>query len=251
MIVKILRDECQARANVYRLLAGALIEEPQVDYLQALRTPEAIASLTELGVSFDEDFTAPDLDQLQDALATEFAVLFVTPGGCPAVESVRLTGRFQQEPLFAVREFYRRSGFQMTETRFAVFEDQLGVELMFVAELLDQSAALLAACDNEGYERLEKVIKRFWVQHPGKWVRGYASLLGRATQHSFYREIAHLLQSFSEWEIKLLGIKIDDVDGGKAVVAKAEIPLEFNPDEPVCGGCEHGRKSDDLLAQAG
>lgn len=251
MIVKILRDECQARANVYRLLAGALIEEPQVDYLQALRTPEAMESLNEMGVKFDDDFTAPELEQLQESLANEFAVLFVTPGGCPAVESVRLTGRFQQEPLFAVREFYRRSGFQLAETRFAVFEDQLGVELMFVAELLEKSAALLTVCDNEGYARLEKEIKRFWVQHPGKWVRGYATLLGRATQHSFYREMARLLGSFAAWEIDLLGIKVDDVDGGKAVVAKAEIPLEFNPDEPVCGGCEHGRKSDDLLAQAG
>lgn len=232
--------ECKARANIYRLLAGTFLEEPTADYLNAIRSPEVTASLREMGVAFGEDFTGEPLEKLQDTLACEYAVLFVVAGGCPAVESIRLTGRYQQQPYFEVREFYQKAGFRVSDSRFAVFDDQLGVELTFLAEMLDRAADALALGDQDGYERVIKEIKRFWVLHPGKWVRGYASLLLRASEHSFYREMAKLLANFADWEIGLLGLKVDDVDGGKLKVPKAEIEYEFDPDEPVCNACEKG-----------
>lgn len=231
--------ELHARAGYYQLLAGAFVEEPGRDFLAALRTPEA---RSELGLQFDEDFTEPPLDQLQDALACEYATLFTTAGGCPPVESSRLTGRFQQEPFHDVKATYQRCGFELQQGRFAVFEDQLGVELTFVAMLLENQAATLARGDVATAKRLEKEIKRFWATHLGRWVRGYASLLERATEHSFYREIARLLRDFAEAELALLQVKVDDVDGGREVVPKSEINVLFNPDEPVCGGCSHGQE---------
>lgn len=234
--------ECKARANIYRLLAGVFLEEPTVDYLNAIRSPAVMASLQDMGVAFAEDFTDAPLEQLQDALACEYAVLFVVAGGCPPVESVRLTGRYQQQPFFEVRVFYQKAGFQVSGSRFAVFDDQLGVELTFLAELLGRSADALASGNQDDYEGLVKEIKRFWALHPGKWVRGYASLLERASDHSFYREMAKLLASFADWEINLLGLEVDDVDGGKLKAPKAEIEYEFDPDEPVCNACDKGQE---------
>jgi len=233
--------ECNARAGIYRLLAGVFLEEPTAEYLNALRSPAVMSSLREMGVVFSEDFTATPLAELLDTLACEYAVLFVVAGGCPAVESVRLTGRYQQQPYFEVREFYRKAGFQLSGSRFAVFDDQLGVELSFLAELLERAAVALALGDQSGFARVIKEMKRFWVLHTGRWVRGYASLLARATEHSFYREMAKLLGGFADWEIDLLALKVDDLDGGKLKVPKAEIEYEFDPNEPVCNGCEKGR----------
>ena len=233
--------ECKARANIYRLLAGIFLEEPTTDYLKALRSPEVMASLRDMGAIFAADFTDPALEQLQDTLACEYAVLFVVAGGCPPVESIRLTGRYQQQPFFEVRDFYKKNGFEISVGRFAVFEDQLGVELTFVAEMLERAALLLDAEDQEAYTKLTKEMKRFWALHLGKWVRGYATLLQRASDHSFYREMAKLLGSFAAWELNLLGVKVDDLDGGKLKVPKAEVEYEFNPDEPVCDSCEKGR----------
>lgn len=234
--------ECKARANIYRLLAGVFLEEPTTDYLNALRSPEVMASLKDMGVAFDKDFTDTPLEKLQDELSNEYAVLFVVTGGCPAIESVRLTGRYQQQPYFEVREIYQKAGFKVSGARFELFDDQLGVELAFVAEMLARAADALASGNRVGYEGLIKEIKRFWVLHPGKWVRGYASLLTRASEHSFYREMAKLLASFADWEINLLGLKVDDVDGGKLAVPKAEIEYEFDPDEPVCNACDKGQE---------
>ncbi|MDD5241829.1 MAG: molecular chaperone TorD family protein [Sulfuricella sp.] len=235
-------QELRARAGFYQLLAGAFVEEPGRDYLAALRVPEALASLAELGLQFDADFTDVPLSELQDALACEYATLFTCPGGCPPMESTRLAGRFQQESYHEVKAIYRCAGFELQQGRFAVFEDQLGIELSFVAVLLERWAMMLESGDMAAAGKLEKEIKRFWVLHLGRWVRGYATLLARAAEHSFYREIARLLQSFAEEEMALLGVRVDDVDGGREKVPKSEVSVLFNPDESVCDGCERGKE---------
>lgn len=241
--------ECKARANIYRLLSGMLLEEPTIEYLSAIKSPLVMETLTAMGVKFDEDFSSNSLPELQEILACEYAVLFLVAGGCPPVESIRLTGRYQQQPFFEIREFYQKLGFKITVGKHAIFEDQLGVQLSFLAALLDRSAEALEKGDDDEYHRITKEIKRFWTLHPGKWARGYATLLQRAAAHSFYREMGKLLGSFAEWEISLLKLKIEDLDGGKLKVPKAEIEYEFDPNEPVCNSCDKGQgatNDDDL-----
>jgi TorA maturation chaperone TorD len=235
--------ECKARANVYRMLAGVLLEEPTAAYLNALRSPESMDMLQAMGAAFEADFTETPLEALQEALAIEYASLFVVSGGCPAIESVRLFGRLQQQPYFEVREIYQKAGFQVVGARFAIYDDQLGAQLSFIAEMLERAALALATADDHGYVQITKEIKRFWALHPGKWVRGYATLLERASEHSFYREMAKLLGGFAQWELDLIGVKVDDLDGGKLKVPKADIEYEYDPGEPVCNACEKGRES--------
>lgn len=230
-------DELRARSGVCRLLAGVFVEEAGRAFIDALRTEESLQSLADAGLRFEADFIEPDTVALVDALATEFTTLFAASGGFPPVESVRLTGRYQQGPHYAVKETYRRSGFTLGKGRFFVFEGQLGVELTFIAELLDRCTAALAAGDRDEYRRQERELKRFWTVHLGKWVRGYARLIERAAEHSFYREMARLLGAFAEDEIAALRLRIDDQDAGRTVVPKSEIKIEFNPDEPVCNAC--------------
>ncbi len=234
------REQCAARAGIYRLLSGVFVEEPTAAFVDALRDAETLRALAEVGLAFDADFLETATPLLVDQLACEFATMFVASGGFPPIESVRLTGRHQQEPYFAVRETYRRLGFSLQKGRFAVFEDQLGVELMFAAELLDRCIAALDADDASSYRRWERELKRFWTLHLGKWVRGYARLVERAAEHSFYREMGRFLGAFAAEEIALLGLRIEDVDQGRAVVPKAEVKVEHNPDEPVCNGCSGG-----------
>jgi TorA maturation chaperone TorD len=232
-----LHDECAARAGVYRLLSGAFVEEPGVDFLAALRSDEVLQSLADAGVAFDADFTGASAQTLAEQLACEFTTLFAASGGFPPVESVRLTGRYQQDPHFQVGQIYARCGFVLEKGRFSVFPDQLGVELMFIAELLERCTTALDAGDMTEYKRLEREIKRFWTLHLGRWVRGYCGLVERAAQHSFYREMARFLAGFAEEEVAAMGLRIEDLDHGRVVVPKSEIQVEFNPDEPVCGGC--------------
>jgi len=236
-----LREECLARANLYRILAGVFVEEPATDFLAALRQPGLLQALSDAGIAFDADFLTSDLATLSEALACEYATLFASSGGFPPIESVRLTGRFKQDPHFQVMQIYQRMEFQQVKGRFEVFPDQLGIELMFVAELLERCAAVLGQQDMMSYKRIEKEIKRFWTLHLGRWVRGYSGLIERASSHSFYRQMARFLGGFANEEIAAMGLShLDDLDQGQLEVPKSEIKLEFNPDEPVCGECPSG-----------
>lgn len=237
-----LRDECLARARMYRLLAGVFVEEPSPEFLSALRDGTSLDSLAQAGVRFDSDFLASDTATLAEVLACEYTTLFAATGGFPPVESVRLTGRYKQDPHFQVLACYRDAGFAVGRGRFEVFPDQLGVELLFVAELLERSAGALERDDLAGHRRLEREIKKFWTLHLGRWVRGYCRLIEQAAQHSFFREMARLLGGFADEEIAALELKrLEDLDQGRAVVPKSEIKLEFDPSEPVCGACPSGR----------
>jgi TorA maturation chaperone TorD len=230
-------DETSARAQLYRLLGGVFVEEASAGFISALRSDLSLASLDQMGVFFDADFVETPLADLEERLREEYTALFVATGAFPPVESARLTGRFQQGPYFDVKKIYQKAGFVVEGARFKVFEDQLGVELMFVAELLERAVAAMQAGDLAERTRLEREIKRFWVQHLGRWVRGYAQLIQRAAEHSFYRGMAGLLLAFAESEIEAMGLRLDDVDQARLVVPKLEVKVEVNPDEPVCGGC--------------
>ncbi|MBI4986175.1 MAG: molecular chaperone TorD family protein [Rhodocyclales bacterium] len=231
------RETLTYRIALYRLLSGAFLEEPSVEFLAALRGAESLQALAEAGLAFDDDFLDPATAVLADKLAIEYTTMFASSGGFPPIESARLTGRLKQEPYFAVTQTYQRCGFAVGKLKFFVFEDQLGVQLAFIAALLERCAAALDRGDGEACRQLEKEVKRFWTQHLGKWVRGYARLVQKAAEHSFYREMARLLESFAEEEVALLALRIADEDQARTVVPKREIQVEFNPDEPVCGAC--------------
>lgn len=238
-----LRADCAGRAGVYRLLAGVFVEEPSVEFLASLREPSVQDSLAEAGLRFDDDFTRPDLAALAEALACEYTTMFVASGGFPPVESVRLTGRYHQGPHFDVKETYRRAGFTVKKGRFQVFEDHLGVELTFVAEMLDRCVAALDRGDMDEYRRTERDIKRFWTLHLARWVRGYCRLVERASEHSLYREMARFLAGFADEEIASMRLRVDDLDQGREVVPKNEVQVEFDPDEPVCNACGTANES--------
>ncbi|MDP1610428.1 MAG: molecular chaperone TorD family protein [Sulfuritalea sp.] len=232
----------RARAEVYRLLSGVFVEEPGSEFIEALRSPAALEELGFAGLRFDADFLTTPLADLLEALCIEYTTLFAGSGGFPPVESVRLTGRYKQEPNFATMQTYKRLGFVLRPGRFEVFADQLGIELMFVAELLERGATALEQGDAVTQRRLDKEIMRFWSQHLGLWVRGYGRLIERTAEHSYYREMARFLGGFAAEEVEAMGLRIEDRDQARLEVPKDEIRVEFNPNEPVCNGCI----SDDL-----
>jgi TorA maturation chaperone TorD len=238
----------RARAAVYHLLSGAFVEEPGGGFVAALRTPATLAELAEAGLRFDADFLDAPHGALVEALAIEYTQQFASSGGFPPVESVRLTGRYKQQPNFDTMQTYKRLGFVLRPGRFEVFADQLGIELMFVAELLERGATALEQGDAVTQRRLEKEIKRFWTRHLGRWVRGYSRLIERTAEHSFYREMARFLGGFAAEEIEAMGLRIEDADQARLEVPKDEIRVEFNPNEPVCNGCMTDALSTTLAA---
>lgn len=224
--------ELRAREGWYRLLAGVFAEEPKEVFLRELRENTCHSALIELGVKFDKDFLTPDFSELVEQLACEYTMLFVAPGGFPPVESVRLQGGYRQSAASRVKEFYTSEGVAVKASGFDIFDDHLAVEMGFVATLLERQANALEHNEEIESKRLEKSIKRFWVQHLGRWVRGFSTLVEQAAEHSFYREMSILLNAFSESELETLKLDIVDGDGGRW---RAPKPAQVT--QPMqCGG---------------
>jgi putative dimethyl sulfoxide reductase chaperone len=225
-------ETLRSRSHWYRLLAGVFAEEPQAAFLRELRSEACLASLAELGVNFGDDFLVESEEALLEELAAEYTMLFVAPGGFPPMESVRLQGGLRQSAVNETRDDYAAEGFSVQPGRFITFDDHLAVEMQFVAALLERQADALEQDDATEAMRLEKTVKRFWVKHLGCWVRGYASLVEEAAAHTFYREMARLLDAFAIAELEVMGLEIDDQDGGRWRAPKPE-----SVTQPMqCGG---------------
>lgn len=225
-------EALQSRAHWYRLLAGVFAEEPQSGFLRELRSEGFLAALAELGVNFGSDFLGCPEDTLIEELAAEYTMLFVAPGSFPPIESVRLQGGYRQSAANEARDAYAAEGFSVQPGRFISFDDHLAVEMQFVAALLERQAEALSSGDEQEARRLEKATKRFWMKHLGRWCRGYAQLVEEAAEHSFYREMARLLDAFAAAELDVLGLDVADEDGGKLRAAKPEAVTQ-----PMqCGG---------------
>jgi TorA maturation chaperone TorD len=224
--------ELRARAGWYRLLAGVFAEEPKAEFLRELRSDNCRSAMADLGVTFDEDFIKSEEADLLETLACEYTMLFVAPGGFPPVESVRLQGGFRQSANSEVKRLYAAEGFIVRTDGFVTFDDHLAVEMGFVAVMLERQADALGRNDAVEAQRLDKGVKRFWVQHLGKWVRGFSTLLEEAAEHSFYREMGILLNAFASAELELLELEVADGDGGRSRAPKPEAI-----DKPIpCGG---------------
>ncbi|WP_303906444.1 TorD/DmsD family molecular chaperone [Thiohalomonas denitrificans] len=215
-------EALRSRAHWYRLLAGAFAEEPQSGFLRELRGEHCLADLAELGVDFDADFLGRDEEVLAEELAAEYTMLFIAPGGFPPVESVRLQGGYRQSAVNETRDAYAAEGFAVQSGRFATFEDHLSVEMQFIAALLERQAEALSAGDVKDARRLDKVVKRFWVKHLGRWSRGFAQTVEGATEYSFYREMARLLEAFTLAELEVLGLDVADEDGARLRAPKPD-----------------------------
>ena len=82
----------RGRSSVYKLLSHIFIREISSEFLETLRDEALSESLKDLGVNTRKCFESESEDKLLDDLATEYAALFLTPGGLSPHESVKLKG---------------------------------------------------------------------------------------------------------------------------------------------------------------
>lgn len=190
----------KGRSNVYHLLARIYLKELTPDVLTALRGKEVKETLKELGMDIGQALPDNQGDnKLLDELATEYAALFIVPGGIPPYESVRLKGLLCQEPERKVREFYKRCGLTLKEDC-KIFSDHLGMELEFMGYLADKEAE---AWKNDGEESAVEWVnlqREFFSNHLDKWVFAFLKDLDMCAFHPFYKGLGRLTRGFLEME---------------------------------------------------
>ncbi len=200
----------RGRSSTYKLLSHVFIKEVSSELLETFREKEISGSLKDFGVDIAKCLKSESEDKLLDDLATEYAALFLTPGGLSPHESVKLKGLLLQEPASEVLAFYEECGLEIPED-YKGFPDQLGVELEFMGYLADEECKAWQENNAEKAQELEALQTRFLREHLFKWVVDFCKEVEEVAFHPFYKEMAGLTRRFMETEIEELIGTLEEV----------------------------------------
>ena len=211
----------EARAAVYLLFARLFREPPSQTLLQAI-VRERLLTLAELcGKSTNR--IEPSLDPAEDcgwldrvqAIAVEYTRLFAAPGAhavqpyesvyCDTVSvdtstacsayfttpagPCQLTGLLHGPSAVAVREAYRRGGFELDPSSHEL-PDHLGIQLEFMGQLLKRGAGEQAAV--------------FFQAHLGRWVFRCLEDIRQSPPAAFYHAVVDSATTFLQHEQQVL-----------------------------------------------
>lgn len=208
------KDLLNYRAEMYRFLAGIYIEEVDPAMLKALLAtsfpllPETKTSwqqdldagfrLLESALSSFAGKTEAETKDLLEDLAADYAKTFLAAGDATGkaafpYESIYTAfdsafGGSLQQNLAAL---YAAKGLSMREDMFKIMEDHIGLELNYMAYLLQEGAP-------------EEEQKTFFRDHLINWALLFTADVYKYAERDFYKGIARITTGFLEAEQELL-----------------------------------------------
>ena len=197
-------ETATARSNLYGLLASVYWAEPTLALLKEIKSPAFKKALKEAGAGLDMDFgDQPDDDQLE-ALAIEYARLFIGPGGHIApYAAIYLGGEgaslWGPETAW-VKGFIENAGFDY-KPDYHDLPDHIAVELEFMQEIIAREARALEKGDAAEAGDLQRIEEEFLTRHLVKWVPEFCRKIEGEAELPFYKKIAILTRDFLVSEI--------------------------------------------------
>ena len=202
------------RASLCGLLATLFRRAPTWDTLLSLRSAELRNALIEAGMDLDDAFFTADVDALAEALAVEFAELFLLPGSMisphESVQTKGGSGLLRGPETARVREYYEYVGFRVDDA-IPMEPDHISIELEFLGHLTTEEAAAWEAGDLHKALDALRYQNDFLCRHLGQWAFGFLKRIQEGTGHGFYPEVARLATAFLEEQRDLLPQMIEQL----------------------------------------
>jgi TorA maturation chaperone TorD len=193
-------DVSRIRANVFRMAGGLFLAEPSRELLTDLavdETWEIMHLLTERdGYQPLRELAQSGTLSLED-LRLEFHALFTVPLGCyifPFESCYRVAkppGPLMGPPAIEVQSAYAAAGFAIAPETLEP-PDHIGLELSFVAELLDRHATALETFDGENSALVAGQIHSFCTGHLNCWLPQLRDRIRDGGSSAFYTAAATL-----------------------------------------------------------
>jgi TorA maturation chaperone TorD len=198
-------EVARARAGLYRVVAHMAAHEPDEAFLRALNTPPFRLALVNLGLSPPPVPLPREAESVCEALAVEYARLFLLPGTLlhPYESVQRGEGQLWGDLTVKVQQAYHDAGFTLASEVHQV-PDHLALELEFMAHLASQEAWRWTAGAREDVEALKKRQKAFMRDHLGTWAVTFAHTLRAETNQQYFRFLADLLEIVTDSELFFL-----------------------------------------------
>lgn len=191
-------DELMSAKSLYLLLGRVFLKEVDVEFHSLLRSELMACAFESLQAGLAGDGRSDE--EVLERLAVEYSALFIQPGSLPPYESIFKKGRHLAEPADQVEIAYQLNGFEYRSQWPSLFPDHLGLELNFVASLLDSQAKALEQGLQEEAKRLENTRMEFMTKHLCQWAPQYMEKIAEATSDPFYNPFIDFARSFLESE---------------------------------------------------
>lgn len=184
-------EECKKIGAVYKLLSKVFIREVDTQFLTQLRTPYFYECLKDAGLNLGDEFFSQQEEGLIEALAVEYAGLFIVPGDSFApYESVYVEERLYGNTSQQIEEFYQKCHIHVADEK--LMPDHIGLELDFMSYLKQKQADALENRNEEEALRWIGIQKEFMTDHLGKWAPQFFGWVAEEAKHPFYKEMAKL-----------------------------------------------------------
>lgn len=215
------------RELMYRFLSGVFMEEITKETLTSLLEME-LPEIGEAKTNWEQDLLAgyemlakvldgyrgkseKETAEILEDLAADYAKTFLAAGDAAGkaafpYESV-YTGtdsQFGGSVQMNLNADYAAKGLSVREDMFRVFEDHIGLEFGYMAEMLKEQAEALDKKDEKKAGKLSKDMKKFFKRHINNWAGQFANDIYKYTERDFYRSIARITIGFLEQEQEII-----------------------------------------------
>jgi len=196
------------RSTIYGFLAEIYRQEVSSDLLQQIKDPQFLGVLTKLGFELNNGFFKKPEKELLDALAVEYARLFLGPGKHvsphESVHHKRDDGQWGQlwgASTAEVKNTIESSGLEY-KTEYTGLPDHISVELEFMQQVILREEQAWQDNDKETALLCQENEKKFVDEHLARWVPDFCNKVIQDAELPLYREMAKLTKNFIEFEMK-------------------------------------------------
>ncbi len=191
-------EDLESLKSVYLFLARIYLKEVDAGFLNDLRSEEMTHVLKSIEVNpsgaglSDEDFL--------ESLGQEYAALFIAPGSKPPYQSVLEEGRYMGAAMDKTDAFFLKHGFEYRKEYPKLFPDHLGLQLSFIASLIDGEIKALKEKKSDDAAKIGIARKDFFEKTLEKWFEKYLDQIITGVKHPFYESIFEFTRAFLDNE---------------------------------------------------
>lgn len=199
-----IRDELMLRAQTYNALCSLVLQAPDDESLRALQ--QAYSAAEGCLASFVRGLPADgdSLESVRVELEAEFCALSPDTSENPVFPC---ESAYAEDPDgvaggvgHAVSSAYAQAGFQVGEDE-GLPADHIGVEMAFMARLIEGRIAALDAGDDERASELAHVQRRFLDEHLVACALPFCAELAERARSDFYRGVSEEIEGFLAFEV--------------------------------------------------
>lgn len=205
-----LATEAIERSGLYGLLARIFGSEPTADLLDVLLSEAFLEALGTDGYALKESLEECSEKNLLEALATEYARLFLGPGKHisphESIQRPGASGTLWGKETADVRRFIEASGFDFNNC-YTGIPDHISVELEFLAHLTKLEAKAWQDGDELTALKVLDLQSMFLSTHLGKWSDNFYRAISQSQAHILYKLTGQLLSQFVAGELEKTSVK--------------------------------------------